>query len=452
MVYSFAIFYILFIVLMFYIVSKYITIDNDIFSPLKFFLIFTAFELPYALKIITNKSSIPYYALNNISDFDYVYSLHIINSIVYIISVIVGYQLLNVNGSFLSKVYFVRSYHNKKGLLKSHFILFIIGFISFYSFLNSIGGLFYLLENLDSKSAIIQGTGYYQAIYIVSITLSCGSLVAYYGGLNKISIPKKIYLLSFVIFCFLLLASTGSRKGPMLLVLYILVVWNYNVQTIKLLRLKNIVIGFLGLIYFSMMPLFRTEGAFEYYMLNISELIIESFNNFLSFFDRFSDLDRSLLVYSLFDVKNLWLGSSFIDLIYAPLPRGLFPNKPPMDSGVYLYNMAHGSSVFPTTPLSEMIAVGWPFTTITNMYANFWFPGVILGGLLFGCVLKYFRRLTERSDYNFISLFFYTGVIFGDFAFTNIKIVGFLTQLVFVFIILRFVIPFSILKLMKSKE
>jgi oligosaccharide repeat unit polymerase len=412
--------------------------NKDFFHPKSFFLIFIAFEIPFALTVIQNHKVIPFYALKHIKDFDLVYFIHFFNSIIYITIVIISIVYFNPKSILLKKQLDI-SHFTRKRIIYTHIIFLFVGIITFYLFLESIGGLSYLLLNLDSKSAIIEGTGYYRAIYIVSAFLAVGFLIMYFSGINKLKLSNKIYLLMVIIIMFLILASTGSRKTPILFILYVLLIWNYNIKKIKLLTIRNFIFLIVGLFYFAAMPLFRTGGSSEFYLNNLDLLFFDSMNNLGMFFQRFSELERSLMIYSLFDYDNLWLGKSFQDILYSPIPRGLFPDKPPLDEGVYLYNIAHGNYVEPSTSLRKMTAVGWPPSTITNMYINFWYFGVILGGIIIGYFLKYFYNLAIQLNHNPLVIYFYTSAIFGDLAVTNRNIVAFLTMIVFSITILKLI-------------
>src|SRR5690606_26344605 len=85
-----------------------------------------------------------------------------------------------------------------------------------------------------------------------------------------------------------------------------------------------------------------------------------------------SYIDHYLLVMEHFSVDNLWWGKSFIDILYASIPRKIFPDKPPVDDGVYLRSIAEGMDVTPPTPYKDMYQSSWPPETIGTMYMNFW--------------------------------------------------------------------------------
>lgn len=429
--------YIIFILLSYQVMNKVLRRNVDIFSPYSFFIIYVALEVPYLFKVNSDKSNIPEYALLHINNFDSVFLLHIVNSVIFCLFTFIVFIFYKPKKTMIVQLYKFKT-DNTKLLLKMHFILLFTGIVSYLLFLNSIGGIVKLLSSLDSKNNLIQGTGYFQAIYGVSLFCSTGFLIkAIAGSVNKQILTR--YLPVVVFFTFLILATIGSRKVPILYILYSIVMWNYCVRRVNFLKPKYIVFAFIGLMYFSIMPLFRVAGAWDYYVSNLPELFNAAFEKIFSFFDRFSDIDRSLLIYSIFDFDNLWWGSSFKDLLYAPIPRGMFPEKPPTDSGVYIYNLAHGYDYTPTTPFSKMLPVGWPLSSITNMYVNFWFPGVILAGLINGAILIYFYRAVLNSNFNPVLVYIYVSIIFGDFALTNIKLVSFATKIVFTFLIIKLI-------------
>lgn len=433
MTYLIVILYAFYIFLLYSVFNKK---NNDLFHPKSFFLIFISFEIPFAFSLINDHTLMPFYALKHVKDFDSMFFIHFFNSFIFISIVILSITYFNPRSRLLKKQIDI-SYYNPKRHLYTHLIFLFLVFITYYLFLQSVGGLRFLLLNLDSKSAIISGTGYYRAIYTVSAFLSIGFLITYYSKYIKPSSLNKLYLFLIIILMFIILSSLGSRKTPMLFILYVLLMWNYNISKIKAFTFKNFFLLFIALFYFAAMPLFRTEGSSEFYSNNLSLLFIDSLNNLGIFFQRFSELERSLMIYSLFDYDNLWLGRSFLDILYSPIPRGFFPDKPPLDEGVYLYNIAHGNYVEPGTSLRKMTVVGWPPSTITNMYINFWYFGVILGAIIIGYFLKYFYNLALDLKYNPLVIYFYTSAIFGDLAVTNRNIVAFLTMIVFSIVILK---------------
>jgi hypothetical protein len=295
---------------------------------------------------------------------------------------------------------------------------------------------------MDSRTSVIAGTGYIQGLFSLLAYLSVGFLIFSYKN-KQISFKNKLYLILIIILIFGLLASTGGRKNSIILILYVAVLWHFNIKNIKIFTVTNISVGLLLILFISAMPLLRTSGASEFYMSNPSIFLQDAVNNSGLFFKRFSDIDRSLFIYDYFNISNLWLGASFKDILTAPIPRSLFPDKPPVDEGVYIYNLLYGNIIEPGTSLQKLLKVGLPTSTITNMYINFYYPGIIVGSIMMGYLIKYFYNLLIISNYSPQSTFLYTNVIFGNLAITNLRIVGFLTIIFFLIIItysLKFVI------------
>lgn len=410
----------------------------DVFQPQSFFLIFMALELPYLLLVLGDHNNIPFLVLLQIDDFDSVYNMHILNTMIYVTTVMIFLRIFNPNPHF-----FVKNF--KKNIkttvyFKIHILFLLITIFSYLYFINNIGGFKYLLLNLDSKVTIIQGTGYIQAVYTVASTLSMGFLIVYFSKINKkMSLFQKLYLGFLVLLLFAMFATTGGRKSSILLLAFIFLMWHYNINKIKFITLKNIILFIFILFFFAFMPILRIHGAAEYFLDHPNEAIFKTFENLGLLFRRFSDIDRSLFIYTYFNIDNLWFGKSFIDILYAPIPRMFFPDKPPVDEGVYIYNLLHGINVEPPTPLHKMMVVGLPTSTITNMYLNFWYPGIIVGGILMAYVIKYFFNLCKKTEYSPEAIMLYTSVIFGNFAITNLRIVGFLTLLVFIYLMTFFV-------------
>ncbi|MGQ7148454.1 hypothetical protein ACUOA8_59935, partial [Escherichia sp. SS-MK2] len=77
-----------------------------------------------------------------------------------------------------------------------------------------------------------------------------------------------------------------------------------------------------------------------------------------------------------------------LDLFKAPLPRSIYPEKPPVDDGMYIRTIAEGYNVTPSRPVQELYASSWPPETLGSMYANFWIPGVVFGMYILGIIYK----------------------------------------------------------------
>jgi hypothetical protein len=134
-------------------------------------------------------------------------------------------------------------------------------------------------------------------------------------------------------------------------------------------------------------------------------------------------IDGEIFTLNYFRRNELWLGKSYIDLCYAIIPSKLFPMKPPVDEGVYIYNIANGNIVSPSVPFVKLLPASWPMTTLTNMYGNFGLFGVILGSFFNGWVLAKAYSLFLKNKENPLALIIYFKILLG-FKLVNINILN----------------------------
>jgi len=143
-----------------------------------------------------------------------------------------------------------------------------------------------------------------------------------------------------------------------------------------------------------------------------------------------------VLIVSYFDNHQYWLGSAYFSLLAAPIPRGVWADKPPVDSGVYLRNIALGAEVNPPVPLNQLIPTGYTERNWAG-YMNYGLFGLIalhvFSGALFALVYNYMRC----SDYSvgtvvFYSIFAYGGTI----SLSPLGITGILTNIFFLSVLM----------------
>ena len=137
-----------------------------------------------------------------------------------------------------------------------------------------------------------------------------------------------------------------------------------------------------------------------------------------------SYVDTYVFIVNHFDTTNLWLGRSYLDLVVAPIPSTMYPDKPPVDDGVYIRSLEHGMTVAPGMPYRLLFQSSTPPETLGLSYLNFWWPGVIIGMYLLGTVYKAAYAYMARSSYSLHSIYVYASIMLG-FQFTNLRIVNF---------------------------
>lgn len=99
----------------------------------------------------------------------------------------------------------------------------------------------------------------------------------------------------------------------------------------------------------------------------------------------FNNMNKYLFVFGTENfgtIDTLWYGSSFRDLFTGIIPSSIYPNKPPLEEGVYIYNIINGVYVKPSVPASSLYMSAWPIDTIGVMYVNFHYIGCIFGAYI----------------------------------------------------------------------
>ena len=102
---------------------------------------------------------------------------------------------------------------------------------------------------------------------------------------------------------------------------------------------------------------------------------------------------------------------------------------PPIDEGVYIYNLFLGRPVEPPLPTILMAANSWPPRTFGNGYMNFGLAGVVIFSFIQGWITGVAFKFMVRSNRHPIFLFLFLLIVFS-FQVSNLKIAELATVLV----------------------
>lgn len=388
------------------------------FSLYSLFIIFAIAEIPYLFFFVHNPELLSIYVKPLINDFDGLVIKHVFNTALFINLAFVSMCLFIPRVKLFINVFNYSD--NSINQLKIAFVFLLSITILFYIlFLNKVGGLSLLIANISNKSTFVQGTALYRTGFFVSAFLTIGVFIEGKSRGNHKS-WSAFKLLLIVFFCFTLLASFGERQKPILLLIYTALLWNYKISNIKVLNVK-LLISFVCLIVFaSLAPVLRQPGAIELYLQD-PLLAFEDATPYLGeMFKRFSDIDLSVFVYSQFkSFDDYWFLATLKDFFTGFIPMSIYPDKPPLDSGVYIYNMAIGNSVDIGSPFKNMFPVGWPLSRVTSGYVNFGYMGILIFAPITGIILKYFYQLMLESNFSAVPVLLFTTLIFSNFGLSN---------------------------------
>jgi oligosaccharide repeat unit polymerase len=241
----------------------------------------------------------------------------------------------------------------------------------------------------------------------------------------KRSLLKLSLIFVLVLATATILSTLGGRKGTMVLLLMIIPTWHYGVRRIRRITWQAVLFAALITPYFVAVPILRSSGAVEHYQNSPDELWPDIIANLRTVVSDLSYVDTYLFITNYFTLENIWMGQSYLDLLLAPIPSTIYPDKPPIDDGMYVNALARGLDVTPGTAYRELQSSSWsswPPETMGAMYMNYWLPGVVVGMYLLGALYQTAYRYLRLCNYSLFSIYVYTHLLL-NFHWSNLRIV-----------------------------
>ena len=309
--------------------------------------------------------------------------------------------------SYSENVINIKSYY-KYGIL----FCFVGLLIKLYIFQSS-GGVLYILSHIQARKSLMAGNYYYELIANSLLTLSV-LFTELYMIINNNKKGKIVF--AFCLFITLVcLMIFGARHPALTLMLQVLMLYHFLKSKITLSSIfKPRSIGIIGLVmmFMVMMPMLRAESETDL-ISDPVEWAISAGNNIMSITREFSYLSGDMFVFDYFHDNEFWYGASYINIFLQWIPRSVFPNKPPMDDGMYLLNMMYGEHVTPNMPTSKLyFDTSVPFTMEGTLYCNFGILGIIIGCILIGMLYQHVYKILCDTNYSIIMLLIYQAVMF----------------------------------------
>ncbi len=313
------------------------------------------------------------------------------------------------------------------------YFFYLLGVIGFVMVMSKTGGIVYFLSNIGRRIEMIKDLDFETKLLSL---LNYAPLILVY---SKRWTKDKIRLLDIILIVLAgLMVGLGGRKALIMLLIESVAIYHFVVKPIKIKRFLNvkvISISCMVLIFFTTYSKLRRPGAFDEFVKDpIGFYLMSNEGGLTNSLVSESYVPFYVSIVDYFDKHDKWEGASFFSLPSAFIPSSFYPNKPPVDDGMYLYSIAHGTNVHPPMPTRELDGSSWPLETFGAMYANFGSVGVILGMLLLGCVISYSFKRMVLSNYQFKYVILYIVTLF-TFEISTLRIV----QLVTIFITLSFI-------------
>lgn len=361
--------------------------------------------------------------------------------------VFLGFFLYKLFFQNRSLIFFIENYNDRR-LLAGWVISGIIGFSALFYWTVTNGGLSYILSNMAIRSTFTSGQGYVM-MFFRFLSFSCIFIFLFVFIKKKNNFYKILFVLYFLIVLFFSYVGGGGRGGVLNLILTLFILYYFLVNKFSLINFWVTPIIIFSFLFILAVPLFRVPGSFDLYKESPELLAEDVFNSSSTFFNRMGQVrscESDLFVFSYFNKNNFWYGKSYLGLLYAPLPSRLFPDKPPIDDGVYIKSLMDGRYVNPPMPFKDIFPSSVPMSIWGGPYANFGFLGLILASVLYGMLLQFSYYCMLNSNFSIFTILIYIK-LFKDFSFTTLSFQSLATS-----VILSFVVFFIFIKLRIRKK
>ena len=391
--------------------------SDDFFSPK------TAFSFLYILKVVlsvlelTNVNGLRFdeddgFLYFAIIDDNVFFNYCILQSISYVL-ILVGIDSVQkrTRNSQISNVKYSSSL--ARSFMLWGVLFFIIGLLGFVLIMRRVGGLVYFFSNLHLRRYLVRDLDF--ETMLLSFANKGPMLIVF----SKKYSGKKITLIDILLIVLTgIMVGLGGRKALIMLVIECLFIYHFAIKRIRiknLLKPSYILLAITLFLFFSVFSKFRREGAMEEFLNNPIEFYQENTSgSVLSTIAGESYVPFYISIVYYFQDHPYWYGSSFKGLLTAPVPSSIYPEKPPVDDGMYLYSIAHGNtSIKPVMPARMLDGTSWPLETFGSMYANFGPIGVIIGMIILGLIIGWSYKKMIDSNYSFLWLLMYVTILFS---------------------------------------
>lgn len=321
------------------------------------------------------------------SPIDLIVKSQILNYL-FIIALIVGLGNINSYGK--------NNYYIYKVNIKRHTInvILVIQLLILLYILTKIIGNDLAQTIINLRSGVTPGGEILSAFVHVNSFLSGLFLVHYSKQLNNIPwLNVFIYLISLMLFFFV-----GDRSGIVYSIFILIAMMQFVYRRHKI---EKSIIAYVALPGLILLLIITSVRASLISQVQVEFDIQQLFNSLnLKGVLNMNVYDYYLLVIDKYHIGNYKYGSTFLNNITGLIPRWLWPEKPIVSTALMLSEEFFQDG---------RIIKGRPFTVIGEWYYNFGYLGPILGGYLYGMILRYtYNRFIIKSK----SLFgLFSGII-----------------------------------------
>ncbi|MXN91963.1 hypothetical protein GR160_12080 [Flavobacterium sp. Sd200] len=309
--------------------------------------------------------------------------------------------------------------YNYKNIKRLGLSLLVVAISGYSFFIIRIGGFGYLFTHLHNRVELQSGQYYLIALnflYFVPLFLMlCIKLK------NKVS-DKVLLILSIVLISFIF-SSFGARKNTLILLILVVVSYHYTLKkiTFKGVNKTFLLIAVVALsLYILAIPIVRRKDALA--KIESKEINYEKALSVKTLLYNVSYTFIDVFAANYFNEENAWHLKGLSDPVKVFLFKGDKSEAPPVDQGVYFWNIVKYKKDFsPSIPRGKMHKNSWPIENFGFGYANFLLPGVIVAFYLQGLIFALVYGFLKKEVVNPALQFMYVFVVF-NFNFSNLRL------------------------------
>lgn len=298
----------------------------------------------------------------------------------------------------------------KQNTIKLILVISLIFLLSSFFGLQRIvksGGIATILENTAGAYAgLSSGSGLASYLFGASMFAVALSFYCYSKKKKKIFVIISIFFTAIYGFMNIIYSSRAPVINAIILGLFLFNVYVKKINIKSLLKPKLFLIILAIIMIVQIGPVIRKKSFSE---IAVSDFFQINDNFDSAFLDQFSYVERDALTYRYFN-NNYWLGGTYLRVFTSIIPSKVYPNKPPVDDGIYLSHILAGGNTNGMEGRNSLITkFSIPFSTNGIMYANFGAIGIILGNLFIGVLYgKLYKINIKEKDPLISAFYFYT--------------------------------------------
>jgi len=409
-----------------FLLNNNIKQNTDFFSPLRYFLYYDILSSTIFLFLGID----PYAFIGNISQNRFITD-HIAT---------LSKTLILINGSFIFQIVGLLIKPNKMLLsffltqdLKnfdkkmknfSPLVLFFIGFILWYFYMQNIGGFLFYLRNIAHRTQLTAGMNYLMFLWRMFFYVAAMSSLF---CLRKGILRSKYFAYSLIVISLLFMLSIGGRRAFVNAIIHLLIIDHYYRKAFNF-KIRHALYCFIAIFLLLAFGFWRSNQAERFSSFDLLEQMRNRGIQMVLLYA--ADISRPMLIVGYVEKKGFWLGSSYVDLLTSPIPRSILPSKAVVDDGQYIYSLSKEHDVKPSLSPDNLHGSSLPAGNWMG-YINWGIFGYFIFSLWSGMIAKAAYVAFKKSEKNFSLLLCYLIVIKG-FAFNNLFIVHFIVSLLYI--------------------